>query len=424
MSEPDVLVIGAGVIGAATAWSLSRRGLRVHVIDRRGVASGASGAAEGLVGSITKRPSGPVTDLVVEGFAMFAGLGDELQADIEFTGKPGLMVVMDEAQLDTLGLFVERKRARGLNIQLLDGKAAREAEPLLSDKVVAAVYTPDQGMVNPLRLTRAYLAAARRAGAAVTTGADVRTLTRRDDRIVEVETAAGRIAAGIVVNAAGCGAGGVAGMAGARVEILPKRAQMLVSERLASGSLRNTIYCAQNVTAGLNPVTLEFEDTPSDADGREAEMRAPWQLSSFTQTASGNVLFCGGFGFAGDTTAVDPSTVATIAGNIGEVIPAFRSLRIIRAWAGLEPCTADNLPIVGRAPGVENLVHATGHGNAGVMMSPVTGRLVADLLVDGIEAPVLRALDPGRETVAAREPVSLGGGAPAAVPPPPERLGL
>jgi sarcosine oxidase subunit beta len=401
MSQPDVVVIGAGVIGAAVAWRLSRRGYAVHVIEKHGVASGASGAAEGLVGSVAKRPSGPVTDLVVESFAMFPGLGEELESDIEFTRKPGLMAVMDETHLAILERFVARKRAAGLSIELLDRKAAREAEPLLSDAVVAAIYTPDQGMVNPLRLTRAYLAVAKRHGATVATGTAVRALERRGDRIVGIDDEAGRLSAGLVVNAAGCGTTRVAETAGTRAKILPKRAQMLVSERLPPGLLRNTIYCAQNVTAGLNPQTLEFEDTPSADGGREAELQAPWQLSSFTQTSSGTILFCGGFGFAGDTIAVDLSVLTSIAGNIATVVPSFRSLRIVRAWAGLEPCTVDNLPIVGQAPGVKNLFHATGHGNAGVMMSPVTGSLVADLIADGVEAPILKALDPGRFDAAA-----------------------
>ncbi len=117
-------------------------------------------------------------------------------------------------------------------------------------------------------------------------------------------TTAGSYTAGLVINAAGAAAEQVAALCGTRLEIMPKRAQMIVSEALPSGTLRNTIYAGANVVAGLDPVSLEFEDMPADETRQHAELENPWQLSSFTQTANGNVLFCGGFGFVGPTRNV------------------------------------------------------------------------------------------------------------------------
>lgn len=392
MPHPDALVIGAGVIGAAVAYYLAKNGGKVIVVEGAGVASGASGAAEGIVGSITKRKTGPVTDMVVASFAMFPGLEDELGAEIEFVRKPGIMVVFDEDHVPLLKRVVERRQGAGLSIEWLDERAVHEAEPLLNDEVIGGVYTPAQGLVNSIRLTHGYLAAAKRLGAEVVTGAAVTNFERSGQRINAVVAGAERIPSGVVINAAGCGAGDVARFADSKFEIEPKRAQMLISEAITPGLLRNTIYCAENITAGLDPNTLEFEDMPADHERREAELLNPWKLSSFTQTVTGQILFCGGFGFVGNKRSVDPDTVMAMVQNVTEVIPAFSDLRIIRAWAGLEPCTLTNLPSIGKAGSCDNFYVAAGHGNAGVMMSPYTGKALADLVCYGTDTPILNEL--------------------------------
>jgi sarcosine oxidase subunit beta len=378
MQRPDAIVIGAGAIGASAAYHLAKRGLSVRVLDADGIASGATGAAEGLVGSVAKRKSGPVTDIVVKSFAMFPDLMTDLGDSIEFCRKPGLMVIQDERHVPLLKRFAQKRQSEGLHIEWLDRKNALDAEPLLSPDIVGALITPDQGAVNPMQLAYAFLRAACKNRAEITIPACVTGFKRRGDTIEQVVTTAGSFSAGLVVNAAGVGAEGVAALCGTQLEITPKRAQMIVSEELPLGKLRNTIYAGANVVAGLDPVSLEFEDMPADEKRRREELENPWQLSSFTQTANGNLLFCGGFGFVGPTRAVDPSAVAAMMRNIASVIPSFSSLRILRGWAGLEPCTPSNLPAIGFAPGLSNFVLAAGHGNAGVMMSPFTGEMIVD----------------------------------------------
>lgn len=381
MRRPDALVIGAGAIGASVAHHLAKRGLSVQVVEAAGIASGATGASEGLVGSIAKRKSGPVTDIVVKSFAMFPDLVGELGASIEFCRKPGLMVVQDEGHVDLLKRFADKRRRQGLRIEWLNRKDALEAEPLLSPQIAGALITPDQGAVNPMQLAYAFLRAGRRNGVEITIPARATEVKRHGDAITEVVTTAGTFSAGLVINAAGAAAQQFAALCGTRLEITPKRAQMLASEALPAETLRNTIYAGANVVAGLDPVSLEFEDMPADETRRRAELENPWQLSSFTQTANGNLLFCGGFGFVGPTREADPVTLATMMRNIAAVIPSFSSLRILRGWAGLEPCTPSNLPAIGFAPELSNFVLAAGHGNAGVMMSPFTGQMVADAIL-------------------------------------------
>jgi sarcosine oxidase subunit beta len=386
MPQNDAIIIGAGAVGASAAYYLAQAGLSVRVVDAEGVASGATGASEGLVGSIAKRKSGPVTDMVVKSFAMFPELAETLGAKIEFCVKPGLLVVENENDVDLLKRFATKRRAEGLRIDWLDRCDVLDIEPLLSPKIAGALITHDQGAVNPMQLAFGYLRAAKLKRARVEIPARVIELRQRGGVITEVVTTAGTFAPGLVINAAGASAGDVAALGGSHLEIAPKRAQMVVSEALPAGTLRHTIYAGANVVAGLDPDTLEFEDMPADEERRRAEIENPWQLSSFTQTANGNILFCGGFGFVGPTCAADPFIIAAIIRNIAEIIPSFRSLRMLRGWAGLEPCTPSNVPTIGHLDGPSNFLHTAGHGNAGVMMSPFTGRRIADVILSPLSA--------------------------------------
>ena len=389
MSSFDVIVIGAGAIGASCAYHLSKAGLAVCVVDGSGVASGATGASEGIVGSVAKRKAGAVTDIVTRSFAAFPRLAEELGHPIEYLRKPGLMVVHEESDAELLRAYVAKRQREGIDIVWLDRDESLALEPVLSDTILGAVYTPSQGVVNPIQLTHAFLNAARRLGAQLRIPARVVAFDRQGDLLRAIDTTAGRLSSGVVVNAAGSAAGDISALAGSLIAIAPKRAQMLVSEALPPGALRNTIYSGAVVAAGLNCDTLDFEDVPTDAERRSAEVTSVWQLSSFTQTARGNVLFCGGFGFAGEDLDADPRTVMAIARNVAELMPAYHGLRIIRAWAGLEPCTPDNIPVIGRSTEVANLVNAAGHGNAGVMMAPYTGELVAAVIGGEDDHPVL-----------------------------------
>lgn len=393
MPSYDAIVVGAGAIGAATAYHLARGGRSVCVVDAYGVASGVTGAAEGIVGSVAKRKAGPVTEIVIRSFEALESLTEQLGHPIEFVRKPGLMVVHDESDAEVLRAFVLKRQREGIDIAWVDRATTRALEPGLSDSILGAVYTPAQGLVNPIQLTHAFLSAARRFGAQIRIPAQVISMERQGDRLQYIETTMGRLSSEFVVNAAGSAAGVVAALAGSNIAITPKRAQMLVSEALPIAALRNTIYCGAVVAAGLNRKTLDFEDVPGDERQRSVEVTSNWQLSSFTQTARGNVLFCGGFGFDGGGVEVDPRVLMAIARNIADVIPAYRGLRIIRAWAGLEPCTPNNLPVIGKSREVQNLFHAAGHGNAGVMMSPHTGELIADLVGGSNTPAILAALE-------------------------------
>ena len=395
MRNTDILIIGSGAIGAACGYFLSKRGYKVLIIDKNGIAAGASGAAEGIVGSVTKRTLGLVTSLVVESFKMFPALSEELGIDIEFDPKAGLTVIDEEDRVDLLKRFVDKKRKSGPEIEFIDKVETLDREPMLSDHIIGGIYTPNQGIVNPIVLTNAYVEAARKFGAEFSYDCP-QEFTTKNGRIISVKTIKEKIAPQIVINAAGNEAEIVAKMAGLKILIVPKRVHMIVSEPLPAKTLNNTIYCAKNLIGGLNPKTFDFEDTPEDKEVSSKELENPWQLSSCIQTKNGTILFCGGFSFSEGRTCVDLNLINKMANNINEIFPMFRFFNVVRSWAGMEPCTPDNEPIIGKAPNLENFYFAAGHGNAGIMMSPATGLAIAELISDGKSRLPLDAAEPGR----------------------------
>src|SRR4051812_46345997 len=241
LANPDAIVIGAGTVGCAAAFHLAKAGWRVCVLDASGVAAGASGAAEGIVGSVTKRKAGPVADIVRRSFAAFPTLGDELGHPIEFAPRPGLTVVHGDADAQLLQAFVKKRAREGIAIEWLDRAVSRAIEPALDDDIAGSVYTPEQGVVNPIALAHGYLAAARHLGAEIVGGSQVLSIEHSANRVTSVTTTTGKYAGALVVNAAGTNAQAIAAMADDVVAITPKRAQMLVSEALPPGSLRNTL---------------------------------------------------------------------------------------------------------------------------------------------------------------------------------------
>ena len=187
---------------------------------------------------MAKRKAGPVTEIVTRSFEALQSLKEQLGHPIEFVRKPGIMVVHDESDAELLRAFVAKRQREGIDIAWLDRDETRALEPGLGDTILGAVYTPTQGIVNPIQLSYAFLNASRRLGAQLRIPAQVVSMDRHGDRVESIETTMGRLSSEIIVNAAGSAASAVAALAGSNIAITPKRAQMLVSEALPAGALR------------------------------------------------------------------------------------------------------------------------------------------------------------------------------------------
>jgi sarcosine oxidase subunit beta len=368
---PDAIVVGGGVVGCSIAYRLAADGRRVLLLERRGLASGASGRNGGMTGegSAMHAESGAgraVYALTTANLALLRGLPEELGADFELRLPGSLDVITTPEQHAHLAAAIAEQRAAGIDVSLLDAREARELMPALAPSILGAAFAAERGHLWPFALVHAFAAAARRHGAELRVGVEVERLLRRGERVVGVVAGGETIEAGEVVLATNAYTPQLLPELPAGA-IVPARGQILV-------------------TAPLPPlVTRPFGTNFGKEYGR--------------QTPDGKVL-CGGYrrldegqGLGLLEERVTPPVLAGIARCLVELFPALRGVRVARAWAGIMGFTADGLPLIGRAPG---LTVAAGFNGGGFSWAAVVGRVVADLLGGRDPGFDLAPFDPGR----------------------------
>ena len=361
----DVLIIGAGVIGASIAFHLTRHGIKPLLIEKSEPAAGSSGACDGLVFLQSKKP-GLHLRLALESRQRFDGLIDALGSRIEFKNPGGMCLIESEAELAAMRLFVEEQRQTGLAVELIDGDEARRREPCLSEKVLAATFSALDSQVNPYALTFAFLRTSQSAGARIVIGEEVKGIEAVSGKTTGVVTANFRIRAPVVVNAAGALAADVGRMAGLEIPITPRRGQILVTAAVPP-LLRHCLISAQYVAAKFAPELAETGGTGF----------------SLEQADNGNILIGSTREFVGFDRRTTFDGIRTIANRIAAVIPALKRVPVIRTFGGLRPYTPDGLPILGKVAGLEGFIMAAGHEGDGIALAAITGELIAELIATG-----------------------------------------
>ncbi|HEU4543857.1 MAG TPA: FAD-binding oxidoreductase [Jiangellaceae bacterium] len=355
----DVIIIGAGVVGAACAWYLTRAGLRVTVLDRGPVAGGTTSAGEGNL-LVSDKPAGPELDLAIHSATLWRNLADEV-GGFEYEPKGGLVVAETEAALVALTRFADGQRAAGVDADIVAASELGTYEPELASNLAGGCYYPKDAQVQPMLAAARLLAGARAAGAQVRVGVEVTGVMRDGDRVVGVRTATGDQSAGAVVNAAGTWAGEVASLARVNVPVTPRRGFILVTEPLPP-IVRHKVYASDYVAA------------VSSDDAR-------LQTSPVVEgTRSGTILI----GSSRERVGLDRTLSVEVLQRLAEaavrLFPVLAGVNAIRAYCGFRPYSPDHLPIIGSDPRAPGLVHACGHEGAGVGLAPATGELVAAVL--------------------------------------------
>lgn len=347
-ASSEVLVVGAGVMGCASALELARQGARVRVLERSVPGAEASSAAAGMLAAqVEAHAPGPFASLCFASRDRFGAWADELKArtgiDIEHRVCGVTRVAFDEASEQAMIEHATWQRDAGLRVELLSGEQARAKEPALSSAVRAAGWFPDEARVDPPRLLRALRIAAERAGVVFTTGALVRRVVVEDGRARGVEIERGEIlGADHVVVAAGSWSNLVPGVPLDAGAVRPARGQIV------------------ELLVGIPPLRgLVWGDkaylSPRD-DGR--------------------VLVGATMEFVGFERAVTAGAVRDLLGAAIELVPGLAAAELSRCWSAFRPWTPNELPLIGPTP-VENLWLATGHFRNGILLSPITAEIVA-----------------------------------------------
>jgi glycine/D-amino acid oxidase-like deaminating enzyme len=378
-TAPDVLVIGGGIVGAASAYHMARRGLSVTLLEANELAYGATGRNLGYIWLHTRRV-GPEVDLVMHLRRELEELPGIFDDDFGLRTEGGLLYVHTEAQLETLREFVEQRQTDGVDVRLLDGDEARALAPILPDTVIGASYCPLDAQMESDRYVRGFAAAAQRDGARILEKAPVRSLERQGDRIARVVTDRETFTPGHVVVAAGAWTPELLRQVGVDVPIHPMRLQIVQTTPMAR-SLGPILYgpgAVKQYKIFRELSSFRREDWLNEAEDRHGKVL----LEALCQRADGSFLLGCAMDYPGFVWEPDLAGVALVTESLPAIIPALRGAKFARAWAGILPYTTDNLPIIDAVPGLDDVVVAAGHvfGNAA---GPTTGRIVADLISGG-----------------------------------------
>ncbi|MBF8189588.1 FAD-binding oxidoreductase [Nonomuraea sp. K274] len=378
----DVIVVGAGVVGAACAYYAARAGLDVTVVDSGSVAGGTTGSGEGNILVSDKEP-GPELDLAVLSNRLWRSLaehaGDGGRGGFEFEAKGGLVVAETG---EVRRLLTELAAKQDVEHVQVPPESLRDYEPHLAGDLAGGVFYPQDAQVQPMLAAATLL----RRGAEsfgegtlrLRLGAAVTGFTRSGDRVTGVRTSQGDVRAGAVINAAGTWGGEVAALAGVDLPILPRRGFILVTEPLLRPLIRHKVYTAAYVT-----------NVASDSAGLETS-------AVIEGTQAGTVLIGASRERVGFDRTTSVPVLARLADQAVALFPALRDVRVIRSYCGFRPYCPDHLPVIGADPRVPGLYHACGHEGAGIGLAPATGHLLAQVLTGERPDLDLRPFRPDR----------------------------
>lgn len=361
----DVLVVGGGIIGSSIAYYLAQNNVDVCLIDRLEPVSGTSSACDGFVFIQSKRP-GMHLKLAKASRHMYENLTKILGEDIEYEKKGSLVIIENEHQLAERKKMLIIHRAEKLDVRLLTTYQALSLEPLLSQNIYGATYAPDDAQVNPIHVTYAYLKQAKAKGAKVIPGCELAAIKIKKTKADEAITTRGRIKFKTIINAAGVSAGTVSKMIGVDLPIQPRRGQILVTEPVDK-MINKLIACHCYLEAKF---------------GNDTKLAG----TTIEQTRSGNLLIGSTREHLSSEKTVTCEGLKAIAEHAAGIIPATENLKIIRAFAGIRPYNPEGLPILSRTETMDNFINACGHDGDGITLAPITGKLIADLVINSRQA--------------------------------------
>ena len=367
-----MIVVGGGVVGCSVAYRLAQAGKRVLLIERRGLASGASGRNGGMTGPGSSLHAGAgqaVYAVTSANLELMKQLPHELETDFELRLPGSIDVATTEEQYEHLVAGTLDQRANGIEAEMLDSTQARSMVPALSERILGVQFRPGRGHLWPFGLVHAFAAAAGHLGVDFHVGQPAERLLRSGDRVTGVVVGGERIEADDVVLATNA----------YTPSLLPE---------LPSGAIvpaRGQILVTQPVPPIL---PMSFGHNFDKEYGRQVP---------------GGPILCGGWrrldanqGLGHHEERVSPAVLSGIAGTLTTLFPSLTDVRVVRCWAGIMGFTADGLPLIGRMASMPGLTLAAGFNGGGFSWAAITGNIVADLLTGRDPGFHLAPFDPDR----------------------------
>ena len=352
-SQPfDAVIAGGGLVGASIALELARAGLRVAVFDPRPPGMESSWAGAGILSPAPENPgmlaAVPICKASLALYPEFVAAIEEICGQsCGFRPKGTLEALFSRDVRAELSTIIAVHHGVGLRAEPLSAEDARELEPALSEDLEAAVLRPDEASVDNRALTAAAVEAAKRSGAHFFSGIGVTSIWREGSRCLGLIVGEEKIAAGSTIIAAGCFSANIGGVA-TFAPVQPAKGQMLAL-RAPSLSIERVLWSDKVYLVPRN-------------DGR--------------------ILAGATVEYAGFDRSVTAGGMEKILAGAIELAPALARANVEETWAGLRPDSPDHLPILGPTD-VEGLLIATGHFRSGILLAPITARLIREWITLG-----------------------------------------
>lgn len=362
------LIIGGGVIGASCAWRLATEGVAVTVLERGRLGQEASWAAAGLIGPQGEADHpGPFFDLCMAGKESFdrsvERLTTESCIDPEYDHQGMLYLAFSQQERDELAARARWQRATGATAEELTPAQARKMAPALSPKITSSLHLPTNWRTDNRKLTQAYVAAATHAGAEFREGVRVDAIEMKKNQASGVVTHDGESIAGdVIINAAGSWASELRGLEADGIRFFPVRGQILCFET-RPGLIAPSLFSPRGILVPR----------------RDGRLLAG---SIFEEAGFNKTLTLGG--------------MAHILRAACEMVPDLSGLPFREAWAGLRPAVDDLMPVLGPSPSVPNVLYASGHFRSGILLSSLTGEIIADMVMGRAPKINLAPFSPAR----------------------------
>lgn len=371
----DAIIIGAGSLGTPAAYYLAKAGLKVLVLDS--VSSVGQGSNKRAIGGIRATHSDPAKiRLCLRSIDIFSTFRESYGKDIEWDPCGYTFVAYAPREETILKDLLKVQQTFGLNINWYDADGLRKIVPDLNPRgLIGGTFSPNDGSASPLLANHAYYTMAKELGVTFRFSEPVTGLKLNHQRIESVMSSLDEYPAGIVINAAGAEAAEIGKMAGLDLPVRPDSHEAAITEPVARF---------------LGPMIVDIRPAAGSSN------------YYFYQHITGQIIFCitPSPNAWGDNVDETSSFLPMVSRRMLEIMPRLKNIRVRRTWRGLYPMTPDGFPIVGWAPGVDNLLLGVGLCGQGFMLGPSTGELLTRLVTDTLQAEdldTLKYLSPTRK---------------------------
>ena len=344
----DVVIVGAGIVGAACANAFAERGLRVAVVDRDVVGSGATAAGMGHI--VVMDDSDAQFALTHYSQRLWQELRPDLPEDVEFEQSGTIWVAADEDEISEVRRKHEYYKKRAVAVEVMDARQLKEAEPNLRDGLAGGLLVPGDAVLYPPCAARFLILRAQARGAKLRLGAYVVQISEGSVRLNDGQ----EIAGGTVVNAAGANAAELT----PGIDVKKRKGHLVITDRYP-GFLRH-----QLVELGY---LKSAHSVSRDSVAFNVQPRR-----------TGQILIGSSRQYGAEHKEVDQVMLAKMVRRAREYMPTLGSMSAVRVWTGFRAATPDKLPLIGPCPGYKSVFLATGHEGLGITTSLGTARILVD----------------------------------------------